>query len=86
MWKDYISIFAKKKNKWQNYRKGMNASTEDNIRVVIRFLSSQNFGVWDLPKMEIGYSAHQFDCGGKIAMAMAFDKPNKQGLRKLLPF
>lgn len=49
--------------------------TEDNIRVVIRFLSSQNYGVWDLPKMEIGYSANQFDCDGKIATTMTFDKP-----------
>lgn len=51
--------------------------TEENLRVVMRELNSQNWGSWTLPKMSIGYKAAQFDCGGKTATTITFDRPVK---------
>lgn len=50
-------------------------STVDNIRTVLLVLNEQNWGGWRLPKMSIGYSAHQYDCDGKTASTMKLDTP-----------
>ena len=50
-------------------------ATTDNVRVVLRHLNSQNWGSWSLPKLSIGYSAHQYDCDGKQATTITLDKP-----------
>jgi hypothetical protein len=34
-----------------------------------------NWGAWQLPKMSIGYSAHQYDCDGQQASTITLDKP-----------
>ena len=49
-------------------------STVENIRIVLRYLNTKNWGGWELPKMTIGYTAHQYDCDGKQASAMKLDK------------
>jgi len=49
--------------------------TIDNLRIVMRWLNNENWGSWTLPKMSIGYSANQFDCDGKSAVAIKLDTP-----------
>lgn len=46
----------------------------ENIRVLLHYLSTMNWGLWDLPQMTIGYSANQYDCGGRIAVAIKLDE------------
>lgn len=50
-------------------------STVENISVMLHYLNTQNWGIWELPKMEIGYSCNQYDCNGKTATAIVLDKP-----------
>ena len=47
----------------------------DNLYTVMRYLCTVNWGVWELPPMTIGYSAHQYDCDGHIAVTFQLDKP-----------
>lgn len=48
--------------------------TIDNLRVVMAFLNSQNWGSWELPKMSIGYSANQYDCDGHQVTTITLDE------------
>ena len=50
-------------------------ATVENIKIVLTHLNEQNWGNWDLPRLSIGYSAHQYDCDGKIASTIKLDKP-----------
>jgi len=54
--------------------KVFNANLE-NIRRILLYLNSMNWGVWQLPKMTCGYSAHQYDCDGHQASTITLDKP-----------
>lgn len=47
----------------------------ENIRRILLYLNSMNWGAWQLPKMSIGYSAHQYDCDGQQASTITLDKP-----------
>lgn len=47
----------------------------ENIRRILLYLNSMNWGVWRLPKMSIGYSAHQYDCEGRQASTITLDEP-----------
>lgn len=38
--------------------------TPQNLRVIMRYLRTINWGMWHLPKLSQGYSAFQYDCGG----------------------
>lgn len=38
--------------------------TPKNLRVIMRYLRTINWGLWHLPKLSQGYSAFQYDCGG----------------------
>lgn len=52
--------------------------TETNAKTVyalLRYLNTQNWGLWRLPKMTIGYSCHQYDCDGKMATTIKLDEP-----------
>ncbi len=49
-------------------------STVENIRIIANYLNEQNWGGWSLPKMTIGYSAHQYDCDGSSAVTITLDK------------
>ena len=54
--------------------------TETNAKTVyamLRYLNTQNWGLWRLPKMTIGYSCHQYDCDGKTATTIKLDQPIK---------
>lgn len=50
-------------------------STLGNIAILLKFLNTMNWGVWKLPAMTIGYSCHQYDCDGKIAITIKLDEP-----------
>lgn len=47
----------------------------ENIRRILLYLNSMNWGVWQLPKMTCGYSAHQYDCDGHQASTITLDEP-----------
>jgi hypothetical protein len=47
----------------------------ENIRRILLYLNSMNWGMWQLPKMSISYSAHQYDCDGQQATTITLDKP-----------
>jgi hypothetical protein len=49
-------------------------ATIDNIKVVGEYLRTQNWGTWTLPAMSVGYSASQYDCGGKTVVGFIFDE------------
>lgn len=53
---------------------GIIPTTYENIGIVLRYLNTVNWGVWELPKMTIGYSCHQYDCDGRTASTMKLDK------------
>lgn len=47
----------------------------DSIRVILRYLNTQNWGGWKLPALTIGYACNQYDCDGKTATTMILDEP-----------
>ncbi len=55
--------------------------TLDNLRIILRYLRVVNHGLWNLPRLQTGYSANQYDCNGKIAVTIIFDEPINIGLR-----
>lgn len=50
-------------------------SNEESVGALLRYLNTQNWGGWDLPKMTIGYACHQYDCDGKRATTIKLDSP-----------
>lgn len=51
---------------------GVIETTEETLRIVARYLASENHGLWKLPEMTIGYTASQYDSG---AIAIKLDRP-----------
>lgn len=51
---------------------GVLKATEENIRVLARYLSATNYGLWNLPPMSVGYSANQYENG---CVTIKFDSP-----------
>lgn len=51
---------------------GVIETTEDTLRIVARYLASENHGLWRLPEMTIGYAASQYESG---AIAIKLDRP-----------
>lgn len=52
--------------------------TETNAMTVyalLRYLNTQNWGLWRLPTMTIGYQCNQYDCDGKMATIIKLDEP-----------
>lgn len=50
-------------------------TTAENLKIVMRYLKTINWGMWQLPNMTIGYSANQHDCDGTIAVTITLDEP-----------
>ena len=50
-------------------------ATPENISTLLRYLNTVNWGVWELPKMTVGYVCHQYDCDGKTATTIKLDTP-----------
>lgn len=48
--------------------------TPPNLRVIMRYLRTLNWGMWHLPKLKQGYSAFQHDCGGKDVVTIQLDE------------
>lgn len=49
--------------------KGKIETTPQNIEIVLRYLNTQNWGTWKLPKMSIGYKANQYQISNNQAAA-----------------
>lgn len=49
--------------------------TVENIRTVLAYLNTVNWGVWELPQMTLGYRCNQYDCEGKTATTMVLSEP-----------
>jgi hypothetical protein len=47
----------------------------DNLRRILKYLNSMNWGVWRLPNMSVGYSAHQYDYNGRNVTTISLDEP-----------
>ena len=47
------------------------------VYALLRYLNTQNWGLWRLPKMTIGYQCNQYDCNGKTATTIKLDSPIK---------
>ena len=52
---------------------------KENIYLLLRHLNKINWGVWNLPKMSIGYSCNQYNCNGVTATTIILDKPIDYG-------
>ena len=50
-------------------------SNEETVGALLRYLNTQNWGVWKLPKMTISYQCNQYDCDGKQATTIKLDSP-----------
>ena len=50
-------------------------STVENIRIVLAYLNTKNWGVWELPKMTISYKVAQYVCDERTASTMTLDEP-----------
>ena len=61
-------------NKLLNDCDGIIPVTAENLTIVMKYLSYQNLGIWKLPRMSQGYSAHQYDCNGKTVVTILLDK------------
>lgn len=61
-------------------------STIENITILLRYLNSVNWGMWELPKMTIGYICNQYDCDGRMATTIKLDKPISYDGRMLTEF
>ena len=49
------------------------------VYALLRYLNSQNWGLWRLPKMSIGYQCNQYDCDGRTATTIKLDHPISVG-------
>ena len=47
----------------------------ENIGILLRYLNTINWGVWNLPKMTIGYKCAQYNCDGHTATTIKLDAP-----------
>lgn len=73
--KDLLDLEEAKNSYLQLVGKGKINVTEENLKIVMNYLRRVNWGGWSLPAMDIGYSANQYDCDGKIAVTVTLDKP-----------
>ena len=47
----------------------------NNLSRILKYLNSMNWGVWQLPKMSVGYNAHQYDNVGRNVTTITLDEP-----------
>ena len=47
-------------------------ATIENLRIVMHYLNSMNFGLWRLPKMDRAYSANQYQHGSGTITTLTF--------------
>jgi hypothetical protein len=51
----------------------------ETVYVLLRYLNTKNWGLWQLPKMTIGYQCSQYDCDGRTATTIKLDQPISVG-------
>lgn len=74
----------KRKSATDNYNRlleqcgGKVPVTYDNLKTVMCYLATQNWGSWELPKMSVPYVARQYDCDGKTAVTIILDEPSTE--------
>lgn len=69
-------IAEQRKKEWQQLSSlSVIPATVENIRIILHYLNTINWGLWNLPKLSIGYSANQYDCDGKTATTIQLDEP-----------
>lgn len=56
-------------------------TTAESLYVLLRYLNTQNWGLWRLPAMTVGYQCNQYDCDGKTATTIRLDRPVMVGGR-----
>ena len=49
-------------------------TTIENLRIVMHYLNSMNWGLWRLPKMDKAYSAYQYQQGSGTITTLTFDE------------
>lgn len=47
----------------------------NNLSRILKYLNSMNWGVWQLPKMSVGYNAHQYDNNGRNVTTITLNEP-----------
>lgn len=48
--------------------------TRENVRILMEYLTRTNWGLWELPKMEVGYTASQYETeNGRTFVNVKFD-------------
>lgn len=48
--------------------------TRENVRILMEYLTRTNWGLWELPKMEVGYTASQYQTeNGRTFVNVKFD-------------
>ena len=47
------------------------------VYTLLRYLNTQNMGLWKLPKLNVGYQCNQYNCDGKTATTIKLDRPIK---------
>lgn len=48
--------------------------TRENVRILMEYLTRTNWGFWELPKMEVGYTASQYETeNGRTFVNVKFD-------------
>ena len=55
--------------------RGVVETNAKTVYALLRYLNTQNWGLWRLPKMTIGYACNQYDCDGKTATTIKLDEP-----------
>lgn len=60
--------------------------TAENVRQLLIHLNGRNWGMWHLPKMNVGYTCNQYDCGGTRATAIKLDSPIEYEGKKVSKF
>ena len=53
---------------------GVIEATAENLTILMRYLQTINWGLWRLPRLSQGYTAHQHECGGTNAVVVVLDK------------
>lgn len=67
--------------------KGTIETTVENVKIVLSYLNTQNWGTWKLPEMSIGYKANQYQISNsQTAATMTLNKPIDFEGRKTLRF
>lgn len=49
-------------------------TTIENLKIILRYLSAENWGLWRLPKLDRSYTVNQYDVDGQWVATITFDE------------